>query len=85
MIHRKKILNETYQNIVREELLEKLETLNPLNIKIIYGSEDEMVNPKYVIQNISDNFKNRIFVIDGGTHDIANTNPDDIIDIIKNR
>ena len=85
MIHGTKFLNESYQNIVREELLEKLETLNPLNIKIIYGSEDEMVNPKYVIQNISDNFKNRIFVIDGGTHDIANTNPDDIIDIINNR
>jgi pimeloyl-ACP methyl ester carboxylesterase len=83
MINGTKFLNETYQNIVRVELLDELEKIDPKNIKIIYGSIDKQVNPSYVINNINPKFKDSIKVIEGGTHDIANTNADDIISIIS--
>ena len=83
MVNGTKFLNESYQNIVRVELLEELDKIDPKNLKIIYGSLDKQVNPSYVINNINPKFKDRISVIEGGAHDIATTNAEDIISIIS--
>lgn len=83
IIHGTKFLNNSYQNIVRVNLINQLEQLNPYNITIIYGTKDNMVNPEYINNNINIYFKNRIFFIKDGTHDIANTNTKELIDIIK--
>lgn len=77
-------LRNTYQNIVRVNLLDELETLNPSDFKIIYGSNDEMVNPNQVIQELNDLFKTRISIINEGKHDIANTHTKELINIINN-
>lgn len=82
MVYGTKFLRNSYQNIVRIELLNELETLNPSDFIIIYGSNDTMVNPNKVINTVSDNFKSRISLINGGGHDIANTNTKELISII---
>jgi pimeloyl-ACP methyl ester carboxylesterase len=83
MIHGTKFLNDSYQNIVRVDLTDQITNIKPYNIKIIYGSEDNMVNPQKVIDYVPKEYKKRIFVIAGGGHDIANTHAKEIINIIK--
>lgn len=78
-----KFLNESYQNIVRVELMNEVHMIDPRNIDIIYGSVDNMVNPDYVINNIESKYIDSIHVIEGGNHDIANTHTDELIEIIK--
>ena len=82
MIDGTKFLNASYQNIVREEVLNDLNELNSNNLLIIYGTNDNMVNPNYVYDQVNQSIKKRIHFINDGTHDIANTNPDDIIAIL---
>lgn len=84
MMHGTKFLNASYQNIVREELIDDLEKINPNMLKIIYGLDDDQVNPNLVINNVSNDIKKRIAIIDGGGHDIANTHKEKIIEIIDN-
>ncbi len=81
MINGTKFLNNSYQNIVRVELLNELNKVNPNNIQIIYGKDDDMVNPNYILKEIDNNLKKCIKVI-AGDHDIANNNPQEIIKII---
>lgn len=82
MLYGTKFLRNTYQNIVRLELIDSLLKIKPQNIKIIYGSNDTMVNPNYVIEKVPKRYKNCIKVISGGQHDIANTHTDELIKII---
>lgn len=82
MVHGTKFLRNTYQNIVRIELINELENIDPNLVQIVYGGEDKMVNPKFVISSVKSKYKERIFVIDGGAHDIANTHSEEIINII---
>jgi pimeloyl-ACP methyl ester carboxylesterase len=84
MVYGTKFLRNTYQNIVRVKMLDELETLNPNDFQLIYGSEDNMVNPQKVIKSVKKEFKNRIVLIDGGGHDIANTHTSELIQIINN-
>ena len=84
MINGTKFLNESYQTIVREELFDTLKNMKPNKINIIYGSLDNQVNPSYVYDNASNELKEKIFIIEGGGHDIANTHISEIMDIIKN-
>ena len=51
-----------------------------MNITIIYGENDTMVNPN-LVSNILKDF-NIKFMKDGG-HDIANTHTKELINIIK--
>lgn len=83
VINGTKFLNNSYQNIVRIELIKELNVINPELLTIIYGSEDNMVNPSYVIDNLDDKHKECVHMISGGSHDIANTHPDEIIELIK--
>ncbi|MBR6073391.1 MAG: alpha/beta hydrolase [Bacilli bacterium] len=82
MIHGTKFLNDSYQNILRIELIKEVNLIKPDLLTIIYGSEDNMVNPNYVINNLDEEHKKRVYMVDGGSHDIANSHPDDIISIL---
>lgn len=83
MVYGTKFLRGTYQNIVRVELLSDLEKIDKSKIKIIYGEKDTMVNPSRVLNNINEEYKDVIYLIKDGGHDIANTNVKEIMDIIK--
>ena len=82
MVYGTKFLRATYQNIVRVELICEVEKISPSNLKIIYGEEDKMVNPKYVFANIKPKYQKCISFIKGGGHDIANTNTKEVMKLI---
>ena len=81
MVYGDRFLRNTYQDIVRINMLPILEKLNYRDIKIIYGKDDDMVLPYEVYNKINNNFKKQITIIDGD-HDIANTNKDKLVTII---
>lgn len=83
MIHGTKFLNRTYQNIVRVSLIDELTKIDSKDINIIYGSKDKMVNPLYVYNSLSDEYKKKVFFIKDGSHDIANTNTEELVKIIN--
>lgn len=82
MVYGSKFLRRSYQSIVRVDLLDSLEKIDPKLINIIYGSEDEMVKPNYVVKNTSKRYKNCFHLISDGKHDIGNTHVDEVINII---
>lgn len=82
MVYGTKFLRATYQNIVRVELLDEVEKIDKTKLKIIYGEKDTMVNPNRVLENINKKYKDRIFLIKDGGHDIANTHVKEIMEII---
>ena len=82
MVYGDKFLRNTYQDIVRIDLLPVVEQLNYKDINIIYGKSDDMVCPMEVLSKVNDDLKKKVSIIDGG-HDIANTNTDEVIDIIS--
>lgn len=84
MVHGTKFLRETYQNIVRVELLEELEKIEPKYVNIIYGRKDKMVNPEFIYSNIKKEYQKHIYFIDDGGHDIANTFTTEVLKIIDN-
>jgi pimeloyl-ACP methyl ester carboxylesterase len=84
MVHGTKFLNDSYQNIVRVELIDEVNRISPDLLTIIYGNKDNMVNPFYVIDHLDEEHKECIHMIDGGDHDIANTHTKDILSIINN-
>ena len=78
-----KFLKNTYQSIVREDLVCEIQKFNPNDITIIYGLLDTMVNPKLVINEVNEDFKKRIFTIKDGSHDIANTHTKETVELIN--
>ncbi len=83
MVSGTKFLRGTYQNIVRVELLDDLKQIDPQKLTIIYGEKDTMVNPKYIINNISKKLNERVHLIKEGGHNIAKTHPQEIMEILK--
>ena len=83
MVHGTKFLNNSYQNIVRIELIEELNSINPSLLTIIYGDKDEMVDPYKVYNSLDEEHKNRVIFIKDGMHDIANTHTDEVVSIIS--
>ena len=83
MMYGTKFLRNTYQNIVRENMLPTIEKMNPKDFKIIYGGQDDMVNPTLVLNTVNSNLKKRISLINDGGHDIANTHTNKLIKLIN--
>ena len=83
MIYGTRFLKNSYQNILRIELIKEVNRINPKLLTIIYGNKDTMVNPMYVIENLDKDHKKCVTMIDGGGHDIANTHLDELISIIS--
>ena len=80
MIDGDEFLNNSYQNIVRENLIEEVKDIMPSRLSIIYGANDNMVNPNVAINEFDNKFK--IILLDGG-HDIANTNTNELVSVIE--
>lgn len=83
MVYGTKFLRNTYQIIVRVELIDKLEQIDSNKYIIIYGREDDMVDPNRMMNTVSDKVKKNIYFINGGGHDIANTHTKELVDIIE--
>lgn len=76
-------LRKTYQNIVRVDMSEELLSVNPEEVKLIYGLDDQMVLPKIMEKKLKNTpFEKQMTIIKAGKHDIANTHTEELISII---
>ena len=82
MVYGSSFLRKTYQTIVRVELAETMEMFEPEKFIIIYGENDDMVDPNRMLSIVNPKIKKRIHLIVGGSHDIANTHTKELLDII---
>ncbi len=82
MVYGTKFLKATYQSIVRIETMEDLQSIKNENFIIIYGEQDDMVNPHKLYELSSQDIRERIKFIKNGGHDIANTHTKQILEII---
>ena len=78
-----KFHQNTYQEIVRLDLTKELENIPVKELIIIFGSTDVMVNPHKLYSALSDDYKDRVKMIEDGGHDIANTHPKVLLKEIK--
>ncbi len=77
-------LKETYLNIVKLDLANELNSMPPEDVILIFGSMDTATPPNLLENKITNSLLlNRVKVIDGGTHDIANSHIPNIIHLIK--
>ncbi len=83
MVYGTRFLRNTYQNIVRINMLDELQKYNPKDFKIIYGDLDTLVNPLKVLNYVNDDFKKRIEIIKGGDHDIGEKKTSSTLTIIN--
>lgn len=83
MVYGTKFLRNTYQSIVRMELVDTLKDFDVKDYIIIYGENDNMVNPDKMLTMVDSNIKNRIRFVAGGGHDIANTHTKELVNIIN--
>ena len=79
MVHGKKFLRNTYQDIVRVNMLKELDNYNENDFLLIYGDKDTLVNPSKVLSDINPRFKKRIKIIVGGDHDIGENRCNEVI------
>lgn len=78
-------LRQTYLNIVKVDLVNNLLRIQPEELLMIFGSDDTATPPSLLKDRlIHTRFLNRIKIIDGGTHDIANSHTSTIMYHIKN-
>lgn len=76
-------LKKTYLNIVGLDLSEQLKLLNRNDFKIVFGENDTATPPDVLLKKVPELSKN-IVILPKGTHDIANTNTDELVnEIIK--
>lgn len=82
-VHGTSFLRNTYRNIVSVDLRDKLVSLNPQGFVCIFGEDDVTTPPAFLINNINNkSILERIFVIKGGGHNIANTHTEELVDLI---
>lgn len=82
-IYGTKFLRKTYQNIVREDLTGEIKNMNPDEFIIIYGDKDKMVNPVEFRNRMDKLRKQHIFLIEDASHEVGETNTEEVINIIK--
>ena len=82
MVYGTKFLRNTYQNIVRVELIDELEKIDSNKYIIVYGSKDDMVDPDRMLSCVKPEVKKNINIISDGGHDIANTHTAELMNII---
>ncbi|MBQ6840645.1 MAG: alpha/beta hydrolase [Bacilli bacterium] len=83
MVHGTKFLRDTYQIIVRVDLKDEVLKIPEENLLIIYGEEDNMVNPHMVLEYLPRDYKKRVKMISNGGHNIGKTHYKEIIKLIK--
>ena len=82
MVYGTKFLRKSYQLIVREDLEEEVKEIPKNDFVIIYGDEDEQVNPHKVIDYLGKDYMDNIDIIKGGKHNIGATHPKEIEEAI---
>lgn len=82
MVYGTNFLRTTYQSIVRVDTMKDLQQIEKEKLIIIYGDQDNMVNPHKLYELSDENIKKRIKFIKNGGHDIANSHTERLIDII---
>lgn len=83
MVYGTKFLRNTYQSIVRLELIDILRSFNIEDFIIIYGKKDNMVDPNRMMKMVDYSVKKSIHFISDGSHDIANTHTEELLSIIN--
>lgn len=80
-----RFLKATYLNIVKVDLSNELNNTPPDDLLLIFGSDDT-ATPSNLLKGRLTNplLLKRIKVIEGGTHDIANSHISTIMNLIKN-
>lgn len=71
-------LKKTYLNIVGIDLSLELQKLNPADFKIIFGELDTATPPSVLLQK-APMLRDNVVILANGTHDIANTNTQELI------
>ncbi len=79
MIYGTPFLRESYQIIVRQDIVDKVKDINKKNVTIIIGEKDQMINTDKILTELKDY---NIHVIKDGKHDIANTHTSELVSII---
>lgn len=76
-----KFLKGSYLNIVKIRCREDLNKIDPKQVLLIFGSNDTATPPEFLKNSLLKNSKilERIFIIQGGGHDIANTHTNQIV------
>ena len=82
MVYGTKFLRSSYQSIVREDLEDEVKEIPKNDFVIIYGDEDEQVNPHKVIDYLGEDYKDNIDLIKGGKHNIGVTHPKEVEEAI---
>ncbi len=83
MVFGTRFLRNTYQKIVRENLLKEVNKVDPSKITIIYGEEDQMIQAKFVLKHLNSKIAKKVFLIKNGGHDIANSHTKELLNIIN--
>ncbi len=73
MVYGTKFLRASYQSIVREDLTDEIKKIPAPDFIIIYGDQDNQVNPHQVINYLGNEYTNNIIIIKDGGHDIGTT------------
>lgn len=83
MVYGTKFLRDTYQIIVRKDLRNDVLKIKDQNLLIIYGENDDMVNPQAVINFLPKEYQSRVKMIKNGDHNIGQTHYRQVVQIIK--
>lgn len=78
-----KFLKQSYLNIVKIDSSALLKDLNSGDFCIIFGEKDTATPPRILQKKLNKNILDRIYVIKNGTHDIANTNTEELVEIVS--
>ncbi len=62
-------LRKSYQLIVREDMRPDLNKIDPNDVCIIYGVEDNAVAPQVLYDSVKKQYKKSIYMIDNANHD----------------
>ena len=82
MVYGTRFLRNTYQNIVRVDLRDEVIKIPEDKLLIIYGEEDNMVNPNAVKKFLPQNYQKRIKMIKNGGHNVGQTHYNELLGLI---
>jgi len=79
-----KFLKKTYLNIVSVDLSQELQQIPPDEIQLIFGAKDTATPPQLLLDKISSvELKNRFTILENGDHNIGQSHPAEIREIVK--